>query len=42
VWLTPADEDFLILKELQGSSDGAQLIDMIRLLLERFNTVFSA
>ena len=39
-WQTPAAEEFSILKELQGSSDGAQLITIIRLLLERFNAVF--
>ncbi len=40
VWQTPAAQEFLILKELQSSSDGAQLIAVIHLLLERFSAVF--
>jgi hypothetical protein len=39
-WEAPAAHEFLILKDLQGTSDGNQLISMIRLLLERFETVF--
>lgn len=41
-WQAPADQEFLILKEFQTSSDGTQLITMIRLLLDRFNVVFPA
>ncbi len=40
LWQPPAAEEFSVLKELQGSSDGAQLIATIRLLLERFDAVF--
>ena len=42
VWQPPAAQEFSILKELQSSSDGTQLIDMIRRLLERFDAVFPA
>ncbi len=41
-WRTPTDHDFLILKKLQTSADGAQMIDLIRLLIERFDTAFPA
>ena len=41
LWQTPAAYDFSILKELQSSNDGTQLIGMIRLLLERFDAIFS-
>ena len=41
-WQAPADQEFLILKELQTSSDGTQLIAMLRLLLNRFSVVFPA
>ncbi len=40
IWQTPANQDFSVLTELQSSSDGAQLVVVIRSLLERFEVVF--
>ncbi len=40
VWYSPADHEFHIVRELQSSSDGTQLITIVRLLIERFNVVF--
>jgi len=40
-WIVPAEHDFRLLTKLQRSGEGAQVRDFVRVLLERFEIVFT-